>query len=156
MEVSTGHNLDSNTKHGVFVFPRGKTMVSVSSTAILIVIDKLGNNNNNNNDQTSGFASDQTWCDHPFESMIIPRVVREENFAVGTCWNWAERVIGSCAAPGDFKTGAEKPRPRDSCGLSSGFGCSECWAGCNCCASLRYLCVSYIKLIGTRVTNLIA
>lgn len=52
-------------------------MVSVSSTAILIVIDKLGNNNNNN-DQTSGFASDQTWCDHPFESMIIPRVVREE------------------------------------------------------------------------------
>jgi hypothetical protein len=63
MEVSTGHNLDSNTKHGVFVFPRGKTMVSVSSTAILIVIGKLGNNNNN--DQTSGFASDQTWCDHP-------------------------------------------------------------------------------------------
>ena len=82
IETKTTFGLNTpNMKHSVLFFSRGKNIVSVSSTVILIVIGNLGNNNNNNNnDQTSGITSDQTWgCDPPKVDESPPSVTEDKS-----------------------------------------------------------------------------
>lgn len=68
-------------------------MVSVSSTAILIVIGKLGNNNNNNNDDLIKHL-DLRVIKHG----VTPQSGWEDILAVGTCWNWAWVIGPACSA----------------------------------------------------------